>query len=292
VVVEAAYAVCQSLARRHYENFPVVSWMLPHEMRPHVAVVYAFARTADDFADEGARSDAERLALIDDWRERLHASAAGRVSPGAGETADAVFTALAETFRRRGLERQPFDDLLDAFAQDVAVKRYPTWDAVLDYCRRSANPVGRLVLGIAGCVDAQAQARSDDLCTALQLTNFWQDLERDWARGRLYVPQETIDACGAREDALRDRHLTPAWREAMRVVGRRTRALFEAGRPVADAVSGLRWQLRATWLGGVRVLDRLERADFDVFHARPSLGWRDGVVIGGRALMWRSAAAG
>jgi phytoene/squalene synthetase len=167
------------------------------------------------------------------------------------------------------------------------VKRYETWDDVLDYCRRSANPVGRLVLRIAGYRSTELDAMSDAVCTALQLTNFWQDVARDWAAGRLYVPAEVVRAHRAHERDLAAGRLTDEWRSALADVAARTRAVFDRGRSVADGVRGrLRWELRATWLGGVRILDRLERSGFDVFHHRPSLGWRDASPIIWRMLRW------
>ena len=287
MVADAAYAACLRLASQHYENFPVASRLLPKATRPHIAAVYAFARIADDFADEGARSDAHRLELLDDWRQRLHDAAAGQPRRDDSDAGD-VFAALSETIRTFALEISLFDDLLSAFRQDVLVKRYRAWEDVLDYSTRSANPVGRLVLRIAGYRDAQLDAWSDAVCTALQLTNFWQDLERDWRQGRLYVPQAFVDAHGADEHDLGRRRLTPAWRAALGDAARRTRALFAAGRPVADAVRGrLRYELRATWLGGVRILDRLEASGFDVFHHRPTLGWIDAAPIAWRVLAWR-----
>jgi phytoene synthase len=287
VVANAAYAACLRLASQHYENFPVASRLLPKATRPHIAAVYAFARIADDFADEGARSDAHRLELLDDWRRRLHDAAAGQPRRDDSDAGD-VFAALSETIRTFALEISLFDDLLSAFRQDVLVKRYRAWEDVLDYSTRSANPVGRLVLRIAGYRDAQLDAWSDAVCTALQLTNFWQDLERDWRKGRLYVPQAFVDAHGADEHDLGRRRLTPAWRAALGDAARRTRALFAAGRPVADAVRGrLRYELRATWLGGVRILDRLEASGFDVFHHRPTLGWIDAAPIAWRVVAWR-----
>ena len=287
MVAHAAYAACLRLASQHYENFPVASRLLPKATRPHIAAVYAFARIADDFADEGARSDAHRLVLLDDWRQRLHDAAAGQPRRDDSDAGD-VFAALSETIRTFALEISLFDDLLSAFRQDVLVKRYRAWEDVLDYSTRSANPVGRLVLRIAGYRDAQLDAWSDAVCTALQLTNFWQDLERDWRQGRLYVPQAFVDAHGADEHDLGRRRLTPAWRAALGDAARRTRALFAAGRPVADAVRGrLRYELRATWLGGVRILDRLEASGFDVFHHRPTLGWIDAAPIAWRVLAWR-----
>ena len=254
-------------------------------MRPHVAAVYAFARLADDMADEGARPDAARLADLDAWDGCLNAAALGAVERG--EPHAEVFLALRHTIEECRLPVELLHDLIDAFKQDVTVKRYATWDEVLDYCRRSANPVGRLVLRIAGHDRPGLDAASDAVCTALQLTNFWQDLEVDWTRGRLYVPGSIWQPAGAREDDLTARRLTPAWREALGDVAARTRALFQAGAPVCDGVSGrLRWELRATWLGGVRILDKLAAADFDVFAHRPSLGGMDAPVILWRAATW------
>jgi squalene synthase HpnC len=274
--LRAAYAACARLAREHYENFPVASLLLPRAMRPHVAAVYAFARSADDFADEGTRSPQERLRLLDDWSSRLHR-----------EAADDVFVAVQNTIREKRLPISLFEDLLSAFKQDVTVRRYATWTDLLDYCRRSANPVGRLVLRIAGHDDLQLDRASDALCTALQLANFWQDFERDWDKGRLYVPRADVDAAGAKESDLDARRMTPAWRAALAGVAARTRVLFDDGRAVADGVSGrLRWELRFTWLGGVRILDRLERARFDVFQDRPALGPSDAPAILWGALAW------
>jgi phytoene synthase len=287
VVADAAYAACLRLASRHYENFPVASKLLPKATRPHIAAVYAFARIADDFADEGTRTDAHRLELLDDWSRRLHEAAAGHPRRDDSDASD-VFAALSETMGMFALEPSLFDDLLSAFRQDVLVKRYRTWEDVLDYSTRSANPVGRLVLRIAGYRDGRLDAWSDAVCTALQLTNFWQDLERDWRKGRLYVPQVFVETHGADERDLGRRQMTPPWRAALGEAARRTRALFTTGRPVADAVRGrLRYELRATWLGGVRILDRLEASGFDVFHHRPALGWVDAVPIAWRVLAWR-----
>jgi len=291
VVIDAAYAACLRLARAHYENFPVASRLLPRAARPHIAAIYAFARIADDFADEGQRTDEARLTLLDDWQRRLDLAAAGRPEPPDGSDANYTFIALAETMVRHRLEPTLLSDLLSAFRQDVLVKRYQTWADVFDYCRRSANPVGRLVLRISGYRDDGLDRQSDAVCTALQLTNFWQDLERDFRNGRVYVPQDVIRTHGADEQDVGRRRMTAEWRAAMQDAAGRTRAEFEAGRGVADGVRGrLRWELRATWLGGTRILDRLERGGFDVYHARPVLGWRDALVIGGRTLFWRRSS--
>ncbi len=277
----AAYAYCQRLAREHYENFPVASYLLPKPMRPHVAAIYAFARVADDFADEGDRPVEERLAALDGWSARLHGASM------ANDSHRPIFVAVAHTIETCRLPVTLFDDLLSAFRQDVLVKRYDTWADVLDYCRRSANPVGRLVLRIAGYTNPRLDAASDAVCTALQLTNFWQDLAIDRDRGRLYVPADIWQSAGAREADLDARRMTPAWRDALSEATFRTRALFAQGRPVCDGVHGrLRWELRATWLGGVRILDRVEAAEFDVFTSRPELGVRDAAALLWGLLRW------
>jgi len=297
--LRAAYAECEQLASSHYENFPVASRLVPRAMRPHVAAVYAFARTADDFADEGSRPVEERLRLLDDWQSRLHAcvrTSAVRVSGGESGD-DRIFLALGETIRACNLPVSLFDDLLSAFRQDITVKRYDTWDALLDYCRRSANPVGRLVLRIAGYDDARLDQSSDALCTALQLTNFWQDLERDWIAGRLYVPLDDVSAEAADTRDLDARRMTEAWVRVLRRVAGRTHESFMDGRQVCDGVSGrLRYELRLTWLGGTQILERLHRIDYDVFEHRPALGVVDAPSLLWRAFFWggagrRSAAA-
>ena len=220
----------------------------------------------------------------------------GRIELVLGPSADrelqqgrgALFAALAHTRRTFALPLAPFEDLLSAFRQDVTRTRYETWDEVFDYCRRSANPVGRLVLRLFRYDDPTLDRQSDAVCTALQLTNFWQDFAIDWSRGRLYLPAEEWRPFGGSPADLDARRMSGAWRDALAAAGVRTRGLFEEGRPVADGVSGrLRFELRATWLGGVRILDRLERSGFDVFRDRPSLGLRDGLVIALSTALWR-----
>ena len=294
MTLDDAYAACDRIARQHYENFPVASLLLPAAMRPHIAAIYAFARAADDFADEGNRTPAERIALLDDWGARLGATVApgsefppSPQPPGPSPYADSVFLALGHTIRSRSLPVGLFEDLLSAFRQDVSTKRYATWAELMDYCRRSANPVGRLVLRVAGRADDQLDRASDAMCTALQLTNFWQDLERDWQKGRLYVPRDECERFGAREADLDARVLSSGWRAALSEMAARTRRLFEEGRAVGDGLEGrLRYELRLTWLGGVRILDRLEQAGFDVFTARPTLGKSDVPALLWSAVLW------
>jgi phytoene synthase len=273
-----AYAACLALAQSHYENFPVASRLLPARLRPHVAAIYTFARRADDFADEPGRSNEQRMFLLREWRAQLHKRGEPKKE----------FLALHDTIERFELPVQLFDDLLDAFMQDVTKSRYATWPDVLDYCRRSANPIGRLVLRLSGYNDDRLDRASDAVCTALQLTNFWQDLAIDWSRGRLYVPEETWRAHSASTHSLTDGVMTPQWAQALGECANRTRSLFETGRPVCDGVSGrLRYELRATWLGGTRILTRLERSGFDVFQHRPALGIADAIVIACGTLLWR-----
>jgi hydroxysqualene synthase len=281
----AAYAYCERVAREHYENFPVASRLLPSSMRPHIAAVYAFARRADDFADEPGLDSGERLRLLDAWERRLRGDFSIPVPEQLG--AEHIFRALARTIRSCGLPLPLLTDLLSAFRQDVTTTRYSTWTDLLDYCRRSANPIGRLVLRIGGYDDATLDAQSDAFCTALQLTNFWQDLVVDWRRGRLYVPLEDRDRGHARDLDLDAGRITPEWQTTLATVTARTRALFDAGRPVCDGVRGrLKWELRLTWLGASSILDRLEAAGFDMFHHRPALRSADAITLLWRALVW------
>ena len=294
VDLQAAYAACERDCRTHYENFPVASLLLPRRMRPHVAALYAFARAADDFADEGDLTVEERYRLIDGWRGRLLEAVAGTTStiqrsPERGEPAHSreIFMALGVTVRRLQLPSVLLEDLLSAFRQDVAVSRYATWPALFDYCRRSANPIGRLVLRIGGYTDNDLDKWSDAICTALQLTNFWQDVKSDWARGRIYLPREEMQAHGADETALVGDNLAPAWREAIASAVTRTRALFDDGRPLCDRLRGrLRYEIRMTWLGGTRILNRIEAANFDVLNHRPTIGATDIPWLVATALGW------
>src|SRR3954454_19361997 len=234
-----AYAACEAIARAHYENFPVASRLLPAAMRPHVAAVYAFARVADDIADEGTEPAGTRQARLRAWQHRLHEAAGSPKDPAAARSRDdLIFVALGHTLRARELPIALFDDLLSAFGQDITTTRYASWADVLDYCRRSANPVGRLVLRIGGYGDEALDRSSDALCTALQLTNFWQDFGRDWRAGRLYVPREVIAACGAEESDLVRGEMTAAWVRALDECVVVTRDQFRLGRAVCDGVRG------------------------------------------------------
>ena len=309
-----AYAACEALAQSHYENFPVASRLLPAAMRPHIAAIYAYVRVADDLADEGNVPGEQRRVQLAAWQRRLHGAladerqadqakpagsdvsdtseraATDRSGPNAHE--DLIIVATAHTIRSFDLPVSLFDDLLSAFGQDTTTTRYDSWGDVLDYCRRSANPVGRLVLRVAGIRSDTLDASSDSLCTALQLTNFWQDFGRDWRAGRLYVPRDTYAACGAKEDelhssALHDGSMSDAWARALDECARVTSDCFARGRAVCDGVRGrLRYELRVTWLGGRRILERVQQRRDRVFMDRPALGARDLPSLAWRALLW------
>jgi squalene synthase HpnC len=303
VDLEAAYAACERACRTHYENFPVASILLPRRMRPHVAAIYAFARAADDFADEGDRTVDERHRLLQVWRDRLREAVAGATStlqrpsgPGEPPHTQEIFLALGVTVRRLQLPHSLLEDLLSAFEQDVTVTRYATWTDLYDYCRRSANPIGRLVLRTGGHAADDLDRFSDAICTALQLTNFWQDVKSDYGRGRIYLPLEEMRAHHAEEVALNERHVTSQWRDAIAAAVRRTRALFNDGQPLCDRLRGrLGWEIRVTWLGGTRILDRIEAIKFDVLNQRPTLGhadvsWLLAAALAGPRLIQKRAA--
>jgi phytoene synthase len=295
VTLDASYAFCERIARTHYENFPVASRLLPSRMRPHVAAIYAFARLADDIADEGNAAVAVRNARLDEWVARLHGATSSMSAPGGPSAltpemaaqAPPIFQALANTVRVCELPTSLLEDLVSAFRQDVTVTRYASWEALFDYCRRSANPVGRLVLRIGGWRDTELDAASDAVCTALQLTNFWQDLAIDWGRGRLYVPAEAHETARAELAALDRGEWTAEWQQALASCAARTRALFDCGRAVCDGVTDrLRRNCVPPGWAACAVLDRLEASRFDVFRARPSLGAGDLPSIAWHALWW------
>ncbi len=279
--LDAAFAECERIARAHYENFTLGSRLLPRPLRRHIAAVYAFARTADDLADE-TPDPARAVAGLDEWERELRACYAGR-------PAHPIFVALAETIERFAIPIEPFLRLLTAFRMDVEFRGFETFDELRGYCAHSANPVGHLVLYLFESADAERRARADDICTALQLTNFWQDLGVDLDKGRVYLPREDLARFGYSQDDLARRAVTPAFGELMRFQCARTRQLFHRGLPLADMLSRRRGrEVRLFAWGGLAILDRLERVGYDAFTARPTLSrWaKAGLVarafIGGR----------
>lgn len=258
----------------------MASVLLPRRLRKHVAVLYAFARIADDFSDEPEHEGHRKERLLD-WRAQLDDCAAGRPAR------HPVFAALAKTLRELDLPVQPFDDLLSAFIQDVEKSRYETFDEVLDYCRRSANPVGRIVLMIHGYRDETLFRYSDAICTALQLANFWQDLGKDVReRDRVYIPQEDFRAYGYSEADLRMGLLNDKFRGLMRHEVARARALFDQGRPLPSLLSfPLSLEIRLTWYGGREILKKIRRQGYDTINERPALCKWDWLPLIARSLV-------
>jgi squalene synthase HpnC len=258
----------------HYENFPVASLLLPAPLREPIEVIYRFARSADDFADEGDDPPEARLRKLDDYRRQL---AAPR---------DAVLRDVAKIIREHELPVGLFADLLDAFAQDVTKKRYANFSEVLDYCRRSANPVGRLLLHLFKRTNESDLRASDAICSALQLVNFWQDVDVDYRNdARIYLPQDEMARFGVTERHLRDRVSDSAWQSLMRFQVDRARSLMLAGSGLGKTLPcrvGL--EIRATIQGGLRILDKIERAGYDVFRRRPRLRAYDWPVLLAKAL--------
>lgn len=267
------------MAVDHYENFPVASILLPRRLVPAVEAIYAFARGADDVADEGDAMPPERLAGLAEYEAALDDIAAGRLP------ARPMFVRLATVVAQYRLSLQPLRDLLSAFRQDVVTTRYPDYPALLDYCRRSADPVGRLMLALYG-VDGAANLRdADAICSALQLINFWQDVGIDIGKGRIYLPQEDLLRFGVAEADILAQRDTPAWRALMAFEVDRARGLMLAGAPLATRLPGrIGWELRLVIQGGLRILERIEAAGYDVYRRRPRLGKPDYLIMGWRAL--------
>lgn len=250
----------------HYENFPVASLLLPASLRPAVEAVYAFARSADDVADEGDATPEARLEALSGYERALDGIERGQ-APKAEP-----FAKLAEATNTYLLPLQPLRDLLSAFRQDVATTRYRQFEDLLDYCRRSANPVGRIMLHLFGAATPRNLADSDAVCSALQLINFLQDVAVDWGKGRIYLPLADMERFGVTETHLRTAAADEAWRALMRFEVARARNMMLSGAPLALRLPGrIGWELRLVIQGGLRILDRIESADYDVFRRRPVL---------------------
>jgi len=258
----------------HYENFPVASILMPRRLRKPVAAIYHFARAADDIADEGELCDAERLQKLDDFRDELNHIANGEtpLSP--------LFQRLKAEIDAHRLPLQPFHDLLDAFSQDVVKKRYADYAELQDYCRRSANPVGRLLLHLYDEASEVNLRYSDAICTALQLINFWQDVAKDWAIGRVYLPQDDLARFGVNEAQIAAGQTDDNWRALMQFEVDRARALMLQGKPLGSILGGrIGLEMRMIIQGGLRILDKIEAADYDMFNRRPVLQPLDWVIM-------------
>jgi phytoene synthase len=277
MTLEEAYAACTALARAHYENFPV-GLLVPKEMQPHVHAVYAFARHADDLADEGyagsrkadgardVMTPEERLAALDDWERQL-------LSPPGTPALHFIFVAVHETIRKLDLPLSLFTDLLSAFKQDVVKTRYANFPEVLDYCRRSANPVGRLVLLLHGHREEELHRLADHICTGLQLANFWQDVGVDLEKDRMYLPADDRAKHGVTEEALFARNADDKYRALLKFQVDRAQGIFDQGAALTKKLRGkLRVEIRLTWLGGVTILRKIEALKYDTLNHRPTVG--------------------
>jgi squalene synthase HpnC len=258
------------MAVNHYENFPVASWVLPARLRGPVRAIYAFARQADDFADEGNAAPEERLRALAAFSAEL-----GRIDSGQMPHSP-LFRSLAEIVQAHRLPLTPFHDLLSAFSQDVTKQRYADFGELMDYCRRSANPIGRLLLHLYGETGPRSLAYSDGICASLQLINFLQDVEIDYRKGRIYLPQDEMRSYGVTEEQIARRDAGGAWRGLMRHQIERARRMLQAGAPLGRVLRGrVGLELRMIVLGGERILKKLHEADGDVFRRRPVLARRD-----------------
>ncbi len=260
----------------HYENFPVASWLMPAALRPAVRAIYRFARTADDIADEGHAAPEERLAALGALRAQLQAIEAGAPSD---------WPDLAAAVSEHRLALPLFYDLLSAFSQDVVTMRYDSFEMLLAYCRRSANPIGRLLLQLFRRSEDTRLRQSDAICSGLQLANFWQDIALDWRKGRVYLPQSDLTAFGVGEEHIARGTVDERWRSLMAFEVQRTRDLLHRGAPLARALGGrVGLELRLVVQGGLRILERIDAVDGDVFGRRPTLSARDWTLMGWRAL--------
>ncbi len=260
----------QSVSVAHYENFPVASRLIPAPLRPAVVAIYDFARAADDIADEGDAPPPARLAKLD-----LYAAMLDRIERGELPV-DAPFAALAAAINLHALPLQPFRDLLSAFRQDVMRPRYAEFTQVLDYCSRSANPIGRLLLRLYRADDMGRCRLADMICTGLQLTNFWQDVALDWRKGRVYLPAEDLARFGVAEAQIAEGRCDARWSQLMAFEVARARALLDAGRPLVRTLPlRLALELKFVIAGGLRILAAIDVAQGDIFRRRPQLSGRD-----------------
>jgi squalene synthase HpnC len=268
VSLKDAYGHCETFAKAHYENFPVGSLLIPRRLRPHIHAIYAFARTADDIADEPGLSTRERLSQLAAWEYRLDTCQSKPDGP--------IFSALAQTIQSQQLPIALLKDLLTAFRMDVEKNRHDTLDGLHQYCAYSANPVGRLILHLFGYTSKEAGQQSDAICSGLQLANFWQDIAIDFSRDRIYLPKEEMAKFGVSEDDLRAQRVTPNFKDLLAHLIQHTEHLFQKGYPLLSDVRGrLCYELRVTWLGGMDILRKIPKNNYDVFTHRPTVQKRD-----------------
>lgn len=275
--LDQAYQSCKEVTLNHYENFPVASVLLPGKIRRHIYPIYAFARHADDLADETA----DKIALLE-WRGLLHQSSQEKI-------AHPVFLALSDTIQKFNLPIALFDDLISAFLQDLEKNRYENLAELLAYCRNSANPVGRIILLLFGYRDEQLFQYSDFICSALQLTNFWQDIQTDLQKDRIYIPQDILQQYGLNQYVLFEKPYDNRIKAVLKTLTQVTRELFLQGIPLLTHLRGrLKWELKFTVLGGLEILKKIEEMDYNVLEIRPVLRKGDWLKIAANAITKRT----
>ncbi len=273
-----SFDYCSKVALGHYENFPVGSWLIPKDKRKYVHAIYAFARTADDFADEPGYRDNERVQLLTDWEKRLEECVTGAPR-------HPVFISVKEAVEKFNIPEALLKDLITAFKMDTINKRYKSMSDVLNYCHYSANPVGRIVLYLFEYKDPELHRLSDFICTALQLTNFWQDIALDLEKDRIYIPLENMERFGYTVGDLKSHTLNDSFRNLLSYQIEFTRDLFKKGLPLCSSVGKrLSFELRAVWSGGMKILEKIERNRYDIFKNRPVITTMDKIKIISRVL--------
>lgn len=266
--IREAYQYCRLIARNHYENFPVASFLIPARLRNHIYAVYAFARHADDLSDEH-----QDEAGLEEWEQLLHRSMAEKPD-------HPIFVALSDTIHKFDLPVVLFEKLISAFRQDLHKRRYKNFEELLAYCDNSANPVGHIILYLNGYRDKELLDFSDNICTALQLTNFWQDVTIDYQKNRIYMPQDNLRRHHVTEAQIRDRVFNDEFKNLIKSLVDRTKELFMKGAPLFGRVSGrLKWELKFTTMGGIAILNKIAAIEYNVLKIRPVLNKLDWTKI-------------
>jgi squalene synthase HpnC len=271
--LENAYKNSLTFAKSHYENFPVVLFTIPKEIRKHIAIVYQFARQADDIADEGNFATETRLEKLNEYENDFNLSLNGKPK-------NDFWLALKNTIEKFSIEEKLFLDLISAFKQDVIKNRYETFEELLDYCSRSANPVGRILLKIFNVNNIEAITASDKICTALQLTNFYQDISIDILKNRIYLPKEKMKLFGVEEQQIKNKIADENFKRLLKTLLEETKIMFEEGKNIHRYISvNFQLQMKMTILGGEKILEKISLIDYDVFNKRPKLSKKDFAII-------------